>query len=590
MPHYIEIDPAGRVLRKHRSYPDLPPPPETFIKVEDLAAVSERESVYDAASKVFRGMTAEEVSAREAEETAAKDAQLASALSTFDDAFAADQAGQLPKTEAEIDKLEAADNVKEFLKQTVRFLAKHLTVWLLLLSSWFSRAAVTFDGVDDHVSNIGAVSTYSFFQNAQVFTISAWLKLGSTTARSGIAGNLSSTASKGFFFLYENAGGAYGTSALRIQINKGTLGIPVIEAKSPDNAITDTAWHHVAVVGAGTGNAITFYVDGVALSTTYITSFVSFSTGDSSAVMFAGALNNSGTAILPFNGAMQDLRIYNRTLSAAEILSDFNAKAVLPLSFTGLVGWWPMDNGATGTSADGDTVFDHAGGNHGTGNDGATNGTLLWSEGSLSYPPAEGAVFPVGLLLAAGAWCREKLLRAGSIGAMLCAAALSVQAQTHNPPLKIAWEGVPEAHAYRISISQSNAPNVFRAATNYPAVSFIRTNLHVATANLTQEFILPALTNGQWYVTTQTLILTNSLLYYTNASSQISTNYIYAGESGPSNEMGIRLIPPPASTNLHSIFLQSSTNAALWPNAAGSEMFVNLTGEPNLFLRIQTQP
>ena len=179
----------------------------------------------------------------------------------------------------------------------------------------------TFDGTDDYVASIGAVSSYSFIQNTQVFTISAWIKLNSTTARQAIVANTGSPADKGFYFMFETAGAGYGSKALRFTSVKG--GAIIINAQSPDNSITDTLWHHVVVQGTGSGNNITFYIDGTARTTTYNTSFLSFSSGNSTNVLDIGTLNST-SPLLFFNGSIDEVRVYNRALTAQEITTQYN--------------------------------------------------------------------------------------------------------------------------------------------------------------------------------------------------------------------------------------------------------------------------
>jgi hypothetical protein len=180
----------------------------------------------------------------------------------------------------------------------------------------------TFDGTDDYVASIGAVSSYSFIQNTQVFTISAWIKLNSTTARQAIVANTGTTSDKGFYFMFETAGAGYGSKALRFSSVKGG-GATIINAQSPDNSITDTLWHHVVVTGTGSGNNITFYIDGTARTTTYNTGFLSLAGGNSTNVLAIGTLNPT-SPLLFFNGTIDETRIYNRALTAQEITTQYN--------------------------------------------------------------------------------------------------------------------------------------------------------------------------------------------------------------------------------------------------------------------------
>lgn len=175
-----------------------------------------------------------------------------------------------------------------------------------------------FDGTDDWISSIGSVSSYSFIQNTLVFSISCWIKLGSTTARSVVMGNTLAGSEKGFFLIFENLGAGYGTKAVRVAVFKAGDGFAVIDAATPNNAITDTAWHHIAVKSTGTGNNVTFYIDGVSQTTTYNSSYTSLSSGDSTRVFGIGAATFS-SLILTFNGSIDDLCVFNRALTDGEV-------------------------------------------------------------------------------------------------------------------------------------------------------------------------------------------------------------------------------------------------------------------------------
>jgi len=78
-------------------------------------------------------------------------------------------------------------------------------------------------------------------------------------------------------------------------------------------AISDTNWHHAALVfQSGIVNGTTIYVDGVAVQTTTMTVQ---SQGANANLGFGGAANQY------FNGTLDEARIYNRLLTAKEVLN-----------------------------------------------------------------------------------------------------------------------------------------------------------------------------------------------------------------------------------------------------------------------------
>jgi hypothetical protein len=76
-------------------------------------------------------------------------------------------------------------------------------------------------------------------------------------------------------------------------------------------AISIDAWHHVA--GTWDGTTKRLYVDGLLLASVAAT--ISYDTGE----ILIGADNNGGTILYYWDGKLDEIRVYNRALSAAEI-------------------------------------------------------------------------------------------------------------------------------------------------------------------------------------------------------------------------------------------------------------------------------
>ena len=90
--------------------------------------------------------------------------------------------------------------------------------------------------------------------------------------------------------------------------NNRLQGNASFSALTPTNSITIGPWYHVALTSDGT--ITTIYLDGVVGPTTGLTTFTTFSP-----VLAIGGRDN----LLFFNGTIDDVRIYNRALSAAEV-------------------------------------------------------------------------------------------------------------------------------------------------------------------------------------------------------------------------------------------------------------------------------
>ena len=87
------------------------------------------------------------------------------------------------------------------------------------------------------------------------------------------------------------------------------------------SALTTNTWSHLAATY--NGSALTLYLNGVSIGTQAGTGSIATSTG---------ALRLGGNAIWPewFQGDIDEVRVYNRSLSAAEIQTDMNASVGNP--------------------------------------------------------------------------------------------------------------------------------------------------------------------------------------------------------------------------------------------------------------------
>lgn len=164
-----------------------------------------------------------------------------------------------------------------------------------------------------------------------------------------------------------------------------TTGTPVswIDNISPAGALTINTWNHIAGTFDGTQSVI--YINGVAQGTTPFTGTIV----SSSYPLTIGRLSDGAQAALRyFGGFMDEVRIWHRALSAAEILSQKNDH-IDPATATGLVSYWRMNDG-TGT-----TATELVGGHNAT-----TNGNL-WSAlvPFNSAPPTPAVVFNGTLLV-----------------------------------------------------------------------------------------------------------------------------------------------------------------------------------------------
>ncbi len=220
--------------------------------------------------------------------------------------------------------------------------------------------ALSFDGVGAYVS------TATQINNPTPFTVAAWFKTTSASGHKIVGFEDAQTGTGGTSYdrhLYVGTDG---------KLYFGWFANSVITVSSAAT-VTDGQWHlAVGKFESGTGE---LYLDGVSQGTN--------SGGNGIAQNFAGywrigsyrlaSWTNASDGYFP--GSIDDVRIYNRALSAAEIAKLYNSGASLykPPNNLGLVGYWSFDD-ATSTKA---TDFS------GNGNVGTLSGSNLpaWVSG-----------------------------------------------------------------------------------------------------------------------------------------------------------------------------------------------------------------
>jgi hypothetical protein len=170
--------------------------------------------------------------------------------------------------------------------------------------------SMSFDGADENI-NVGNVSS---LQGASVFTISSWIKVDSTGANR-IFGSWIATTTKRIigFAVYSN-----NTLVLQISNNGSSF-----QQKFSTSTIPLDTWKHVAVTFSS--GAISFYIDGVkeTPSASTITQLYNISSD-----YFIGALQPVPSSNY-MSGLIDEVSIFNTALTEAEILSIYNATAVV---------------------------------------------------------------------------------------------------------------------------------------------------------------------------------------------------------------------------------------------------------------------
>jgi len=148
----------------------------------------------------------------------------------------------------------------------------------------------------------------------QDFTIDAWIKRASATI---VTNDPNAGNPGGAFFAYGNQGYGFAIDQPTSRLLLTQIGV---SAAFSVGTVTDTNYHHVAVTKQG--STVTFYIDGVANTPiSYNPTFV-FTTSAAIGARGDGDLQNA------FFGDIDELEIFNRALSPAEIQAIHNAGGV----------------------------------------------------------------------------------------------------------------------------------------------------------------------------------------------------------------------------------------------------------------------
>ncbi len=113
-------------------------------------------------------------------------------------------------------------------------------------------------------------------------------------------------------------------------------------------SIPNNTWTHIACVY--NGSTIQVYINGQSSGSVNSTGSISTSTD----ALRIGHSKGTSNASNYFNGDIDDVRIYNRSLSATEIAALYNvgAQRVIVANKTGLVGYWSFNEGTSTTAGD----------------------------------------------------------------------------------------------------------------------------------------------------------------------------------------------------------------------------------------------
>ena len=167
-------------------------------------------------------------------------------------------------------------------------------------------------------SQLVAAGNPTQINNLTTMTVAAWAYVTAFTNTFGmIISKSEPTLAHGWGFYTRNARTDFEFSRL-FSVSLGQWGCG-------SGSIATGKWYHVVVTQDGTLSVPKFYINGQLSSTTYtqVTPSGSLQT-DASYPITLGGVSGASTSML--NGVIEDVRVYNRILSAAEVQQLYNAR------------------------------------------------------------------------------------------------------------------------------------------------------------------------------------------------------------------------------------------------------------------------
>ncbi len=181
--------------------------------------------------------------------------------------------------------------------------------------------ALTFDGSTNYVQIVSTPSSFDFLNTT--FSVACWFK--TTTSAAGViiskGGNGGATATSNGWAVRVNDNSEPGTVRAFLKDNAGGGGL-AIGRNSTNTGTCDGNWHHVVAVfttdtSTQAGNTADVYVDGVLSNGTSANNGAPYA--GSPADIAVGVRSVTATPNNFFAGSVDDVRIYNRRLTAADV-------------------------------------------------------------------------------------------------------------------------------------------------------------------------------------------------------------------------------------------------------------------------------
>jgi hypothetical protein len=171
--------------------------------------------------------------------------------------------------------------------------------------------SIVFDGVNDRVSRTASINT------GQNFTVNAWINptLLGTTRRAVVSNSYNYSGRNGWMLC--TAGFSINNTFFL------SIGNDISYVNASSNTLSINTWQYITAIVSNGGGSITLLRNGNSTSTA-ASSLTSGTITYTSPQINIGWRDVSGTAD-PYTGGISQVTIYNRALSAQEVLQNYNA-------------------------------------------------------------------------------------------------------------------------------------------------------------------------------------------------------------------------------------------------------------------------
>jgi hypothetical protein len=218
----------------------------------------------------------------------------------------------------------------------------------------FSYRSAVFNGTDEYVTMGNVLG----FERTDAFSLSCWIKTtdaGQVVFMGKMAG---ATAYPGYELYMDTS------ERLAFHIINNALANNTVRVRG-SNTINDNTWKHICVTydGSSSASGVSLYINGSQIATTTEQDGLTGSTLNSNNLCIG---RRDGSASLYYAGNICEAAIHYKELSAIEVEWIYNEGQPQnlrgPGAPTNLVGWWPLGEDVSGTTA----LDKSTGGNNGT--------------------------------------------------------------------------------------------------------------------------------------------------------------------------------------------------------------------------------